>query len=228
MKPVAAPPLPPVIVGSRSAGDGHLYLNAGIAAHNATLFAAEKPGEVPAAAPRGLVTALRVALFTGIAATLAVLLPIEVESIPEWVAGGWAFLAALGVIGLIGTVAIDIREAVLAIRHSRALKSWRARLEGALYGHRELLVDVDRLRGTGHGRVVMEFAAALEQARSRALREEDGHDLRDLEEKLLHALGALARYARDDEPGRRRAAEYAVTAFERATIEHVAKEPARV
>lgn len=222
MSTLTAPGLPPVIVGSRSAGDGRLFLNAGIGATNAVLFAAEKPGEVRPAAPGGLVTALRVTLFTGIAAVLAVLLPIEAETIPMWVAEGWAVLAGLGLLAFLGTVIVDIRAGVLAFRHSRDIKTWRSQLEGALHGHREMLVDLTPIHREPHGADVEDLAAALTQARVRALQSGDGHDLRDLEEKLIRALGAVARYALDNDPGRRDAAHRAATVFERATIEHVA------
>lgn len=222
MSTLAAPGLPPVIVGSRSAGDGRLFLNAGIDAHNAVLFAAEKPGDLVKVAPRLLVIAIRICLVVGVASLAAAFLPIDLYRLPIWVIDAWVDLMFLAGIATVGNAALEIGGAIRASRHSRAIKAWRTQLEGALHGHRELLVDLGPVALQPHGPDVEELVAALTQARARALHAGDGHALRDLEAKLLHALGAVARYAQDNTPGRADSAHHAVTAFERATIEHTA------
>ena len=220
----ATPALPPVVVGSRRAGDGRLFLNTGIDAHNAALFAGEHPGDLAKVIPRRVLTVLRVVILVGVAAAAAVFLPIDPSVLTPEIMGAWLAMFILSIAASFIMTGIEFGGALRSRKHARAIKAWRTQLESALYGHREQLVSLDSLAQRPQYPDVKALIDALDQARTSILNAGDRHG-RDLgQPELLNALGSLSRYAQDDNPtpGRRDSAHNAVAAFERAAIENIA------
>jgi hypothetical protein len=221
---IATPALPPVIVGSKRAGDGRLFLNTGIDAHNAALFAAEHPGSLDRLVPRGVFTALRVAISIGVLGIGALFLPIDSTQIPDWLVTAWTAVFVLSITASTLMLFIDLGGALRARKHARAIKAWRSQLESALYGHREMLVSLDSLAQRAQYPDVKALIDALDQARTSVLNAGDRHGSDLGQPELLNALASLGRYAQDDNPGpgRRESAHNAVSRFERAAIDRIA------
>jgi hypothetical protein len=225
---VTTPGLPPVVVGSKRAGDGRLFLNVGIDAHNAALFAGEHPGDLAKVIPRRVLIVLSVAVVLGALAVVALFLPIDPFYLPAWVMEAWLAVFIIAIAASFIMTGIEFGGALRARKHSRAIKVWRTQLESALHGHREQLVSLDSLALRPQYPDVKALIEALDQARTSILNAGDRHGSDLGQPELLNALASLGRYAQDDNPspGRRESAHHAVAAFERAAIDHIASQEA--